>query len=176
MSVCHGSAVVSPGARSHRLILAPSRSQRRHQVVAGTFASPTDDVNEQLDGLVPGDVGRDGRQLQMRIEDPNGAWTPSGIDPRLMVEREPDDHGDGPFYRLLSEGSVTGFDGSMLRAAPALAGVDSNRNFPYHWRRQPGHGGGFPASEPDVEAIVRGVVEGRTSRATSPTTRSPGCT
>lgn len=116
-------------------------------------------VNEQLDGLVPGDVDRDGRQLQMRIEDPNGAWTPSGIDPRLMVEREPDDHGDGPFYRLLSEGSVIGFDGSALRAAPALAGVDSNRNFPYHWRREPGHGGDFPASEPEVEAIVRGVVE-----------------
>ena len=116
-------------------------------------------VAEQLDGLVPGDIDRDGRQLQMRIADPNGAWKPYPADPRLMIEREPDEHGDGPFYRLLTEGDVVGFDGSTVRAAPPLSGVDSNRNFPYQWRREPGHGGDFPTSEPEVAAIVRGVVD-----------------
>lgn len=116
-------------------------------------------VAEQLDGLVPRDIDRDGRELQMRIVDPNGAWKPAAVDPRLMVEREPDEHGDGPYYRLLTEGDIVGFDGSSVRAAPALAGVDSNRNFPYQWRREPGHGGDFPTSEPEVDAIVRGVVD-----------------
>ena len=114
---------------------------------------------EQLDGLVPRDVDLDGRQLQMRVEDDNGAWKPYGPDPRLLVEREPDEFGGGPYYRLLAEGRVHGFDGSSIRSAPALAGVDSNRNFPYQWQRQPGQGGDHPMSESEVDAIVRGVAE-----------------
>jgi murein tripeptide amidase MpaA len=120
---------------------------------------------EQLDGLVPGDIDHDGRQLQMRIADPNGTWKAYGPDPRLLVAREPDEYGPGPYYRLLSEGRIQHYDGISIRTAPARAGVDSNRNFPYQWKRYPGHApwgaGDFPTSEPEIRAVVQGIVERR---------------
>ncbi len=118
---------------------------------------------EQLDGLVPGDIDHDGRQLQMRIADPNGTWKPYGPDPRLLVAREPDEQGSGPYYRLLSEGRIQGYDGVTIATAPARAGVDSNRNFPYQWKRYPGHApwgaGDFPTSEPEIRAVVQGIAD-----------------
>ncbi len=129
-------------------------------VRSNTRAWPYD---EQLDGLVPGDIDHDGRQLQMRIEDPNGTWKPYAPDPRLLVAREPDEYGPGPYFRLLSEGRVLNYDGVSIRAAPPLAGIDSNRNFPYEWKRYPGHApwgaGDFPTSEPEIRAVVQGVVD-----------------
>jgi len=120
---------------------------------------------EQREGLVGGDVDHDGRSLQMRIEDPNGTWKPHPSIPKLLVAREPDEDGPGPYYRLLREGHVEGYDGVNIPSAPPLAGIDSNRNFPYQWRRFPegegfgwGHGD-YPTSEPEVRAVVQGVVD-----------------
>lgn len=128
-------------------------------VRANTRAWPR---TEQLDGLIPGDIDHDGRQLQMRVEDPNGTWKPYGPDPRLLVAREPDEDGPGPYYRLLAEGRIQGYDGLTVITAPALAGIDSNRNFPYEWKRDPGGApwgaGDFPTSEPEISALVRAVV------------------
>jgi murein tripeptide amidase MpaA len=118
---------------------------------------------EQLDGLIPGDIDHDGRQLQMRVVDPNGSWKPHTPDPRLLVARDPDEHGPGPYYRLLMEGRIQGFDGVHVRRAPQRAGVDSNRNFPQQWKRYPGGApwgaGDFPTSEPEVAALVRAITE-----------------
>jgi len=120
---------------------------------------------DQQDGLVPEDVDRDGRLLQMRIADANGTWKPSPADARLLVPREPDEDGPGPYYRLLREGRVQGYDGVSIPPAPPLAGIDSNRNFPYLWRRfpegsfTPSGNGDFPTSEPEVRAIVQGVTD-----------------
>jgi hypothetical protein len=117
---------------------------------------------EQADGLVVSDVDLDGRILQMRVPDDNGTWKPSTADARLLVPREPDEHGPGPYYRLFREGRVENYDGIRVPTAPPLAGIDSNRNFPYGWERHPGSAptgaGDFPLSEPEVRAIVEGVV------------------
>lgn len=120
---------------------------------------------EQQPGLVAGDVDHDGRSLQMRVEDPNGTWKPLPSVPKLLVPREPDEDGPGPYYRLLREGRVEDYDGINIPAASPLAGIDSNRNFPFEWRRFPegsfsssGHGD-FPTSEPEVRAVVQGVVD-----------------
>ncbi|HUF97977.1 MAG TPA: M14 family metallopeptidase [Ilumatobacter sp.] len=119
-------------------------------------------IAEQLDGLIPGDIDHDGRQLQMRVVDPNGMWKAYGPDPRLLVAREPDDDGTGPYYRLLTEGRVQGYDGMQVQAAPQMAGIDSNRNFPAGWvRKVPGGAGGggdYPGSEPEVAALLAAVT------------------
>ncbi len=120
---------------------------------------------DQQDGLVPGDVDHDGQSLLMRIPDPNGTWKPLHSDPRLLVARAPDEDGPGPYYRLLNEGRVHGYDGVAIPLAKPLAGIDSNRNFPFQWRRfpdsavSPSGSGDYPTSEPEVRAVVQGVVE-----------------
>ena len=120
---------------------------------------------EQLPGHVGGDVDHDGRALQMRIEDPNGTWKPCPSVPKLLVPRDPDEDGPGPYYRLFREGRVEGYDGVSIPVPPPLAGIDSNRNFPFEWRRFSegsfamwGHGD-YPTSEPEVRAVVQGVVD-----------------
>ena len=118
---------------------------------------------DQADGLVPGDVDHDGRSLQMRVPDANGTWKPLPSDPRLLVAREPDEDGPGPYYRLYREGRVQGYDGVTVPIATPIAGIDSNRNFPYDWERYPGKAptgaGDFPTSEPEVRAVVQGVID-----------------
>lgn len=116
---------------------------------------------DQQDGLVVEDIDRDGRILTMRIPDPNGAWKPYPEDPRLLIAREPDEYGDGPYYRLLPEGRIQGYDGVTVRMAPALRSLDINRNFPVDWR-PPGEqagAGDFPTSEPEIRAEVQAIVD-----------------
>ncbi len=116
---------------------------------------------EQQDGLIEEDIDGDGRVLFMRLQDSNGAWKVSDRDPRLMVARAPDDGpDDGPFYRLLPEGRIQNFDGHIIKIAPALAGLDMNRNFPMEWAppsRQSGSGP-FPTSEPEIRAMADAIV------------------
>jgi hypothetical protein len=119
---------------------------------------------EQRPGFVSEDIDHDGRLLQMRIPDPNGAWKPLSAHPRLLVPREPDEDGIGPYYRLLREGFVDDYDGVLVPPAPLLAGIDSNRNFPFDWRRHPAQpspfgAGDFPTSETEVRAVVQAVVD-----------------
>ena len=117
---------------------------------------------DQADGLIVGDIDLDGRSLQMRVTDPNGTWKASSADPRLMVPREPDEVG-GSYFRLFREGRIENYDGVNVHVAPPVAGIDSNRNFPFDWERYPGKAptgaGDFPTSEPEVRAVVQGVVD-----------------
>jgi murein tripeptide amidase MpaA len=111
-------------------------------------------------GLVEGDVDGDGRLLTMRVPDPNGAWKPSSQDARLMVARAPDDHGPGPYYRLLYEGTIADYDGATIPIAPERRSLDLNRQFPAGWRvhgEQEG-AGAFPLSEPETRALAEAVV------------------
>jgi hypothetical protein len=112
-------------------------------------------------GLHESDVDGDGRMLSMRIPDPTGLWKTHPDEPRLLVPREPDEEEGGPFYRLLHEGHLVDYDGDIIKVAPALAGLDFNRNYPYDWRpAQEQEGAGpYPTSEPEVRAHVQAVVE-----------------
>ena len=70
-------------------------------------------VSDDLDG--------DGRVLDMRIEDPNGAWRRHPDEEKLLVRREPvDSPDDGPFYRLLTEGRIENYDGVTIKIPPPL--------------------------------------------------------
>ena len=115
---------------------------------------------DQQPGLVEGDVDGDGRILTMRVVDPDGAWSAHPDDPRLMIPRPFDDVSDGPFYRLLPEGSVHDFDPDRVPLARGLQGLDLNRNFPQDWMPEGTQSGSgpFPASEPEVRAVVEAVV------------------
>lgn len=117
---------------------------------------------DHLDGLHEEDVDGDGRILLMRVPDPNGAWKAHDDDPRLMIPRSPTEHSeDGAFYRLLPEGTIRNYDGITIKVAEPLEGLDLNRNFPMEWtteNEQKG-AGPYPASEPEVRALVQAVVD-----------------
>ena len=134
-------------------------AERPGFVRGSVHAWPTPD---QRPGLVAEDLDHDGRILQMRVEDPNGAWKPYQADPRLLVAREPDEDGGGPYYRLLSEGMIHDYDGARVPTAPDRAGIDPNRQFPYQWERKvdgPWDAGEYPGSEPEIAALLRAVTD-----------------
>ena len=118
--------------------------------------------DETEDGLQVEDVDGDGRVLDMRVEDPNGAWRTHPDEKKLLVRRDPvDTPANGPFYRLLYEGRIQNYDGVTIRVPPPLEGLDLNRNFPADW--SPEHeqrgAGPFPTSEPEVRAMVQAVTD-----------------
>jgi len=110
---------------------------------------------EPCGGLRREDVDGDGRVLTMRIRDPNGPWKVSEQDPRLLVRREPAETA-GEYYRLLPEGWLEHYDGSLITLQPRKERLDLNRNFPAGWRQEHEQfgAGPFPASEPEVHAVV----------------------
>lgn len=104
------------------------------------------------------DVDGDGRLLSMRIADPDGAWKPHAEEPRLMVPRGPDDGPeDGPFYRMLEEGTVDHYDGFTIPTPRPAEGLDLNRNYPAGWGTGTTGAGDFPTSEPEIAAAVRAM-------------------
>ncbi len=111
---------------------------------------------EDRDGLYPDDVDGDGRILQMRIKDPNGAWRVSDKDHRVMVKRSPDEF-SGEYYSLVSEGTINNWDGHDIKMAPGRYGLDLNRNFPYDWAPEGDQmgAGDFPFSEPETRAVAQ---------------------
>ena len=110
---------------------------------------------EKEDGLHEQDIDKDGRILQMRIPDPSGNWKISQADPRLMEARQPHEQ-NGQYYRLLSEGWIENYDGSLIPGAHPLQTLDFNRNFPFDWHPENDQQGAgpYPASEPEIRAVV----------------------
>lgn len=118
-------------------------------------------TDDALDGLVWGeDVDGDGRVLQMRVFDLNGAWKAHPQDPRLMIRRDPIETG-GKYYRILPEGFIKNYDGSMIQVRSPKQGLDLNRNFPAFWKDESEQRGAgpFPASEPEVRNLVEFITE-----------------
>ncbi len=117
---------------------------------------------EPLGGLIDEDIDGDGRVLNMRIRDPLGTWKPHPDEPRLLVRREPTDI-EGEFYRVLPEGHIENFDGVTIEMQPRKEGLDLNRNFPSNWRQdyEQRGAGPYPASEPEVQAMVRFIADHR---------------
>ena len=110
---------------------------------------------EPLEGLEPEDIDGDGRVLMMRVADPNGPWKKAEEDTRLLIRRDPAETG-GEYYRVFTEGHIENYDGISINPKPRKEGLDINRNFPGDWVQdyvQPG-AGPYPASEPEVHAIV----------------------
>jgi murein tripeptide amidase MpaA len=121
-------------------------------VRSGTRPYPEE---ERSPGLYAEDIDGDGRILQMRVEDPNGEWKVSALDPRLMQLRGADEH-EGVFYRLFPEGRIQDFDGYLIKMGQPLQGLDFNRNFPFEWQPESTQQGAgpYPTSEPEIRAVV----------------------
>ncbi len=111
------------------------------------------------DGLVMEDMDGDGRILQMRIPDPNGAWKICPEEPRLLIPRLPTETG-GKYYRLLPEGQIENYDQVQINVQPPREGLDLNRNFPSMWRQEHEQlgAGDYPASEPEVRSLVQFIT------------------
>ncbi|MEK7322369.1 MAG: M14 family metallopeptidase [Pseudomonadota bacterium] len=125
---------------------------------SGTRSYPHDE--EPVRGLIREDIDGDGRILSMRIADPDGPWKISAQDARLLVPREPAETG-GEYYRLLPEGRLENYDGHLIHTPPPAQGLDLNRNFPAKWREesQQTGAGPYPASEPEVQNLVRFIAD-----------------
>lgn len=115
--------------------------------------------SDDRDGLYPEDIDGDGRIVQMRVPDPDGAWKVSANDPRLMVRRGPDEEG-GQYYRLHTEGRIRNYDGYQVMIAPPRQGLDFNRSFPYIWAPEGEERGSgpYPLSEPETRALVHFIT------------------
>ena len=125
-------------------------------VRSGTRRYPyTDD----RDGLYPHDIDGDGKILQMRVADPDGAWKVSAKDPRLMRRRAPDEDG-GTYYRVYAEGRIRNYDGYNIAIAPPRQGLDFNRSFPYIWAPEGDEQGAgpYPLSEAETRAVVHFIT------------------
>ncbi|HEY9026681.1 MAG TPA: M14 family metallopeptidase [Burkholderiaceae bacterium] len=114
---------------------------------------------DHVDGLTMEDVDGDGRVLYMRIRDPHGTYRKHPSEPRLMVPREPGEVG-GEYYRVIPEGTLKHWDGVRMHVNVDREGLDLNRNFPSNWRQEFEQlgAGPYPASEPEVRAMVDFVV------------------
>jgi hypothetical protein len=79
-----------------------------------------------------------------------------------MVRRGPLDT-EGPFYRVLPEGTLENYDGVTIHMKPNKEGLDMNRNFPAEWRQEHEQRGAgpYPVSEPETRAIVDFVARHR---------------
>ncbi len=128
------------------------------EIRSSTRPYPYDE--EPVDGLMDNqDIDGDGRILQIRIPDPNGAWKIHPNDPRLMVRREPVESG-GKYYRILPEGLLKNYDGVTIEVRGSKEKLDLNRNFPVNWRQEVDqHGAGpYPVSEPETRNLADFIV------------------
>ena len=105
------------------------------------------------------DIDGDGRILQMRVPDPNGAWTSHPDDARLMIPIPAEGAPAGlATYRMLDEGSIADYDGFTIDTPRPVEGLDMNRNFPAGWGTGVPGSGDHPLSEPEIDALVRAIV------------------
>ncbi|HMJ78394.1 MAG TPA: M14 family metallopeptidase [Iamia sp.] len=135
-------------------VLADTPRHRR----SSTRPWPWSDAHEWPGAHVE-DVDGDGRILQMRISDPDGAWMPHPEDARLLIPVPFDGGlGDGPRYRLLAECRVVDHDGFTVPTPRPPEGLDLNRNFPAGWGTKVTGSGDHPLSEPEILALVRAIA------------------
>lgn len=126
-------------------------------VRSGTRIYPS--ILTEKNDLIEEDIDGDGRHLTMRIPDRNGAWKVCPKEPRLMIPRDSTET-EGQYYRLLPEGTIANYDGSLINIPPPKKGLDFNRNFPYQWRSESEQfgAGDYPTSEPEVRAVADFIV------------------
>ncbi|QOR35665.1 hypothetical protein IMX26_02210 [Clostridium sp. 'deep sea'] len=117
-----------------------------------------DNTYTELPGLHPQDINNDNKILVMRVQDnKRGEWKKSNKDSRIMLPRRPGEH-NGEFFHLYPEGLIKDYDNTSFDINRSPYGLDLNRNFPSNFKSEFIPGGPYPASEPEVKAIVDFIV------------------
>ena len=94
-------------------------------------------------GFIADDVDGNDLCVLMRQKDPSGTVKVSELDPRIMVQRNPQEREiEGDFYRLYPEGKFRDYDGFTKKPAPAFS-IDLNRHSPYEYKPEGGQAGRF---------------------------------
>ena len=118
----------------------------------GRDLTPVDDDGDgRMDEDGPDDLDKDGKILEMLIEDPEGEWTRSS-DPRLLARARP---GDTPRYRRLVEGRDDDGDGSYNEDPPG--GIALDLSFPVGWEKR--ESSTFVRPLPLAAPIARGLAD-----------------
>ncbi|HEX4983783.1 MAG TPA: M14 family metallopeptidase [Ilumatobacteraceae bacterium] len=113
----------------------------------------------RLPGLHAEDIDGDGRILDMRIADADGAWMPHPDDGRLLIPVPAEGASpDTSRYRLLREGTVEDHDNFTIPKPRPPEALDLNRNFPAGWGPGVPGSGDHPLSEPEIDALVRAII------------------
>ena len=114
---------------------------------------------EALPGLRAADMDGDGVIRSMRVKSPYGKWKVSPIDPRLMVQRRPDET-EGEFYNVYPEGYITDYDGVEIKEAPSPYGNDFNRNYPIAWAPESGQKGAgvYPLCNIETRTVADFII------------------
>jgi hypothetical protein len=112
-------------------------------------------------GLRMSDIDGDGRIVYMRFRDPNGPWKTHPGEPRLMVQRGPDEPGGRDAWRVVPEGLIEGYDGVTIPVHPALEGLDFGMFFPDDRETPPSAGTTRPeaSTPPEIAAYVAAIKE-----------------
>ncbi|MDD2708198.1 MAG: M14 family metallopeptidase [Verrucomicrobiae bacterium] len=112
---------------------------------------------DRPNGFVTGDEDGNGLVLQMRWPDKNGKWKEHPKDPRLMIERKPEDT-DGPYYEVAMEGHFENWDGKTRDVSrPGCRNADFNRNWPANWQPSEwdgGTSGDYPLSFIETKSLA----------------------
>ena len=140
--------------------LIPDQSERYHHLPISVRDSTTRPYDNDNDGLFDEDdqedIDGDGRVLQMRVRNPQGAYQLSKEDSRVMVTRDPlaVNH-DGPFYDLYPREGIDNDQDGLINE-DAVGGVDPNRNWPAHWRQEYAQewAGPYPLSEIETRSLA----------------------
>ncbi len=121
---------------------------------------PTDDDDDgRIDEDGPDDLDGDGVVVELLVEDPAGPWA-RVEESRLLRPANP---GDGRRYVRVREGKDDDGDGRYNEDGPG--GVVLDRSFPLGWSGpwNGAHGGPWPLSEPEAEALARLALGRRTA-------------
>jgi murein tripeptide amidase MpaA len=100
---------------------------REGRIIRSAVRSKTDGA--PIPGLQMHDIDGDGQVVFMRFHDPSGPWKAFPGEPRLLVARRPDEAG-GEYWRVVPEGTITGYDGETITVPAALEGLDFGVFFP----------------------------------------------
>ncbi len=100
----------------------------------------------------PNDLDGDGFALAMRTKDARATLVPDAKDARILRKADPI-KGERPVYSEATEGVDD--DGDGLIDEDPVGGVNLNRNWPQGWTEHNPEAGVSPASEPEVNALIR---------------------
>jgi len=111
-----------------------------------------DDQDDQADEDGADDLDGDGLITQMRVKDPEGAWIPVPVDPRLMKKADWAKSEKG-VWKLYPEGLDNDGDGQYNEDGPG--GVNLGTAFPHLFKFHAPDSGSWSGSEPETFALLK---------------------